>query len=123
MKNRGRRPVVRGGKPALDVALRALSSQRSRYVCYYLLADDVGEINETYLAREVASWETGVAPSRVPTEKVDRVQRELRDETLPTLDCAGFIKYDPQSGNVEYGHPSGPCERLLQVCKQIEQPG
>jgi hypothetical protein len=122
MTHRRERHVTDGGKPELDVVLGALSTRRARYVCYYLNVDDVGEIDDTYLAREVASWETGVEPSRVSTERVNRVRRELQEETLPGLVNAGFVTYDKQVGTVRYSDPREAFERLLRVCQSIEQP-
>ena len=111
-----------GGRPDLDGVLLALTCRRSRFVCYYLAADDVSEINELFLAREVASWEVGDPPAQISTEKALGVLTELQDEVFPTLSDADLIEYDSQNGTIEYGTPPESAERILSVCQSIEQP-
>ena len=108
-----------GGQPDLDCILSALACRRSRFVCYYLAADDVSEINELFLAREIASWETGRSPSQVSTEKALGLLEELQDDVFPSLDDAGLIEYNPQNGTVRYGDPAEPIERVLDICRSI----
>lgn len=116
-------PTTDGGDRGLDKVLSALSSRRARFVCYYVGADDVSGVNELFLAREVAAWETGTDPARVPTEKVTQILDELQKGTLPDLDEAGMITYDRGTGTVRYGNPPDPYARLLGICQSIEQPG
>lgn len=114
--------ITDGGYRGLDIILSALSSRRARSVCYYLMADDVDVINELFLAREVAAWETGTNPSMVPTEKVMQVLKEMQKETFPQLDKAGLIAYDSAVGTVGFGDPPDEVMQLLHACKSIERP-
>lgn len=111
-----------GGYAGLDAILSGLSTRRARFICYYLMADDVDEINELFLAREVTAWETGTDPSMVPTEKVLQVLEEMQEETLPKLDDAGLIAYDSAVGTVRYGDPDKRVTELLHTCRSIERP-
>lgn len=111
-----------GGEVTLDSALTVLSRRRARFICYYLMSEDVSEVNELFLAREVAAWETGTDSSQVATEKVTAVLDELQDETFPELDDIGLIEYNRGTGSVRYGDSPNQFERLLEVCRSIEQP-
>lgn len=109
-------------EPELDCVLSVLSQRRARFICYYLMADDISGVNELFLAREVATWETGIDPSQVPTEKVMRLLEELRDDLLPRLDAADLIEYSSARGTVQYGDPPEPFSRLVTICQSIERP-
>lgn len=85
-----------------------------------MMADDVDVVNELFLAREVAAWETGTNPSLVPTEKVMQVLEEMQKEMLPRLDKAGLIAYDPAVGTVGFGDPPDEIMQLLHACESIE---
>lgn len=111
-----------GGRVDLDELLATLSSERARFVCYYLTAEDVSEVNELFLAREVAAWETGTDPSQVTTEKATVLLEEMREDTLPRLDAVGLVSYDPGRGTVRYGDPPDQVARLVSACRAIEQP-
>lgn len=106
----------------LELVLSALSCQRSRHVCYYLAADDIGEINDLFLAREIAAWETGITLKQVPTEKVTDILENLQNELLPRLDQSGLIIYDEGKGVVRYGSPPEPFGQILNICRSIDRP-
>jgi hypothetical protein len=108
--------------PELDLVLSVLSDRRARFICYYLLADDIAEVNELYLAREVAAWETGIEPSQVPTETTTQMLETLQDDLLPRLDTARFVTYHAGKGTVRYGNPPEQLSRLVTLCRSIEQP-
>lgn len=108
--------------PELDIVLSSLSEQRARFVCYYLMAEDISKVNELYLAREVAAWETGTEPSQVPTERVMQMLENLQDDLLPRLDEAHLVEYNSAEGTVRYGDPLEPFERIVLICQSIEQP-
>lgn len=112
---------IADGGVSLDSVLTVLSRQRARFICYYLMSEDVTEVNELFLAREVAAWETGIDSSQVATEKVTTVLDELQDETFPGLDDIGLIEYDRGTGSVRYGDSPNEFERLLEVCRSIER--
>lgn len=109
-------------EPRLDCVLSVLSQRRARFICYYLMASDISEVNELFLTMEVAAWETGIDPSQVPTEKVMYLLEELRDNLLPRLDAAELIEYNAARGTVRYGDPPELFADLVNVCQSIEQP-
>lgn len=106
----------------LDFVLSILSQKRARFVCYYLMSDNISKVNELFLAREVGAWETGVELSQVSTENVLHLLEDLQDDLLPRLDEAGLVEYNPGNGVVRYGNPPEPFARLLTVCQSFEQP-
>ncbi|WP_226010063.1 DUF7344 domain-containing protein [Halomicrobium salinisoli] len=112
-----------GDARKLDRVLSVLSLRRARFVCYYVKTDHNIELNELYLAREVAAWETGTDPSQVGTEKVFAVLSELQEDLLPDLDETGLVAYDRGNGSVRYGDPPEPFAQLLGVCQSVEHPG
>lgn len=110
------------GDSSLDLVLETLADRRARLVAYYVAAEDVTEINELYLAREVAAWETGIEPEQVPTETATDVLATLQEETLPRLDRIGLVAYDPGRGTVRFGDPPEQYERILRILQSVEQP-
>lgn len=84
----------------VDATFAALSDARCRHVFYYLRERESATLDE--LATVLAGWlnarEDG---ARVATpDDRERVQVGLHHGQLPNLSAAGFVRYDPDSGEV-----------------------
>ena len=84
----------------VDATFAALSDPRRRHALYYLRERESAPLDE--LATVLAGWlnaredGAGVATS----EDRERVRVGLHHGQLPSLSAAGFVRYDPGSGEV-----------------------
>lgn len=104
----------------LDTVLRTLSSERVRFICYYVESNNTSPINVLDLAREVAAWESGIPASQIPAETVARYAITLHYTVLPKLERIGFVDYDRQKGKIQHGVPPDSVRRIIDVCRSLE---
>ena len=101
--------IVRGQADAssedLDALFGALADSRRRTVLS-VLGNQYHPISVKTLARDVAAREADATERDVSEEKVDEIYTSLVHVHLPTLNDAGLVGYDADSGRVSYeGHP------------------
>ena len=84
----------------VDATFAALSDARRRHALYYLRERRSATLDE--LATVLAGWlNAHKDEARVATpDDRERVRIEHHHAQLPTLSAAGFVRYDPGSGEV-----------------------
>lgn len=78
-----------------------LSNRRRRYALHYLLGHADESVRMGDLARQVAAWESGVAPEALSYADRKTVHTSLYQFHVPKLDAYGVVDYDSERGAVE----------------------
>ena len=108
-----------GGRPTLDVILKALASQRRRYALYLLQEETTATLRE--VATQVAARENGCPVEKVGCDHVDSIYVDFCHRHLPKLADANVVQYDPREERVRYDCPK-VAEHLLEVTRLVESP-
>lgn len=97
----------------LDEMLEILSKTHCRAILWYFQLSSVEVATTSHLSKIIARQEA---------TEVNQISTQLRHSTLPRLEDAGVIDYDPRSNTVRYlGHPD--LEALLnaiQECQSVQ---
>lgn len=108
-----------GAHSDLDLATDLLAEEHRRHVLYLLRehgsisVDDLADILSGWLA--VRNGDAGATPL-----DRDRVHIRLYHVDLPKLWDAGFVEFDPSTGDVSLGSLPPAVDRLLDVALELE---
>ena len=88
-----------GTRLSQDDVFEILKSSRRRYVLYYLRRDGP-TVDLSTLATHVAAWEHNISSEELTTQQRKRVYISLYQTHLPTLDEAGLVNFDVDTGTI-----------------------
>ncbi|WP_440764999.1 DUF7344 domain-containing protein [Natronorubrum sp. DTA7] len=83
---------------SLDTVYGLLSESRRRYVLYYFLENDHGNIES--LSLQIAAWGQDGSIDAITKEQKQSVTTSLIHSHLPKLEDHGLIEYDGRTGDV-----------------------
>lgn len=107
-----------GKRDCLGVFLEALSTNRRRYVLYYLRRNELADVNE--LARYVTAAITADPEDEITDDRIEKTKTSLIHSDIPRLRETGVIEHDFRNGTVRYREPSQFVPILLRVCEELE---
>ncbi|WP_247000639.1 DUF7344 domain-containing protein [Halosolutus gelatinilyticus] len=90
-----------GNSLSLDAAYELLSAARRRYVLYYLLENEEGNIDG--VALQIAAWEAGIPVTAVSEDDRKAIVISLVHKHIPKLADLEVAEYDARSGDVVTG--------------------
>jgi hypothetical protein len=119
MHDPGSEPHTDGGEK-LTSLFEAFSSQRRRYILYYLQRENQTGVDA--VAEQVAAWERGQPIEELPEEHVHRVRVELVHTHIGILRDAALIEYDHRTKEMVFRDPPRILEAFLHLCAEFEEP-
>lgn len=114
-----------GADALVDATFAALSDVRRRHALYYLRERESTTLDE--LATVLTGWLNALEDESTvatPNDR-ERVRVGLHHAQLPTLSAAGFVRYDPDSGEVALADLPGFVELAIDrsLALDRERPG
>ncbi len=106
---------------SLDRVFDLLSDERRRYALYYLEKQD-GPVSIDELAEQVAEWETNPGRASVPEEKFEEIELRFIHRDLPKASEAGYVKYDPEEGEIALVDEPREFDAIVSIAEVIERP-
>lgn len=104
----------------LDEVFSLFSTERRRYVLYYLAQAD-GKVSIDELVEQIHEWETSSPPDSVPPNEYENIVISLEHNHLPKIEDATHIEFRRENQQISISGLSPESDMLLSVSKAIEQ--